>query len=199
MIIPITQIAISNTVRIGWQKIPFFVHTSEPVNEFILFFERVGEVGQLKSQIILIVLQFNGIGVTYIGNIRYAWVHQLIVNVQSCQENGTFGTIHGLYFRAGYGKTVSASQINISVFRIEQQTGKTLIRHILLTRIHRFPVDNPKPVRGRNPYMVFDRCHGQNLVIIKVPERNALPTGVFRVDTHYSPVKSYPKHTFRIT
>ena len=44
LIIPITQITVRNAIRVGLQEIPFFVHTFQPVDEFMFFFQRVGQV-----------------------------------------------------------------------------------------------------------------------------------------------------------
>ena len=33
--IPITQITVRNAIRVGLQEIPFFVHTFQPVDEFM--------------------------------------------------------------------------------------------------------------------------------------------------------------------
>ena len=105
-----------------------------------------------------------------------------------------FRLTHGLYFGTGYAEPVCTSQIDISIFRIKQETGEAFIRQALLVGIHCSPVDDPKSVSGGNPDMFFYRGHRQNLVIAEIAERDTLLTRVFGIDTHHSSVKSYPKH-----
>jgi len=45
LIISITQITVCNTVDIGFQKVPFFVHAFQTIDKLVFLVQRIRKVG----------------------------------------------------------------------------------------------------------------------------------------------------------